>query len=233
MVNFSNITLDSYEELCFLLDSGYPKKSALTFVANHHNYSEKERFILNRIAIPRNLVENINRNKITDSHKLTNQEFSVDTYNQFTTFQSILNNEPVLLCRDGVIRDIFSILHSKSELQFSLENVEKFVLNIFQLRPHFIYLYFDKQRSKSGIHSLRFREVLDKFELPGRCIVTKSVDHDMKVQTDIIAFTHDSIVLNEVPASFDFIKWYINQNKLKNQLVDKFFNYEVLEERVP
>ncbi|PWI49119.1 hypothetical protein CEE45_02975 [Candidatus Heimdallarchaeota archaeon B3_Heim] len=225
MINFSNITLASYEELCFLLDNGYPKKSALTFVANHYNYDENERFILNRVAVPRHLVEKIKRNKIAEPSKLANQVFTIDIYNQFTTFQTLFNNEPIILCRDGVFRDIFSLLHSKKELLFRKEMIKKFLFNVFKLKPHYIYLYFDKQRSKSGVHSTKFQNILDKFELPGRCIVTKSVDHCLKVQTDVITFTHDSIILNEVQAGFDFIRWYIENNTVKTQLIDRFFNY--------
>lgn len=225
-MNISKISFDAYEELCYLLDKGYPKKSALTFVANHHNYAECERFILNRIALPQNLVEKINQGKIAEPHHLYNRIFSIDIYNQFTTFQTLLNNEPILLCRDGVFRDMFSILHTKNDLQFTSEIIENFVLNIFKLKPSYINMYFDKQRSKSRNHSHKFQHILNKFELPGRCIVTQSVDHDLKVQADVITFTHDSIILNEVAASFDFIKWYIEVSKLKVEVEDRFFKYK-------
>jgi hypothetical protein len=227
MVNFSNITLTSYEELCYLLDKGYPKKSALTFVANHHKYSESERIILNRVTLPRRLVEQINQNMITDPCKVSSQVICIDAYNLYTTFQSLIDNEPVLLCRDGVFRDIFSILHVKSELKFQDEMVVKFLLSIFELRPQYVFLYFDRQRSKSGIHSLKFQRILDEYKFPGKCIVTKTVDQYLKAQTNGIVFSHDSIILSEALASFDFIKWYVVKYHLISQIIDRFFNHQV------
>jgi hypothetical protein len=101
--------------------------------------------------------------------------------------------------------------------------IEKFILSIFELRPQFIFLYFDQQRSKSGIHSRKFQTILDKYKFPGKCIITKTVDHDLKTQTDVIVFSHDSIILSEAPASFDFTKWYIEKYHLKSHIIDRFF----------
>ncbi|MHA2203467.1 MAG: DUF434 domain-containing protein, partial [Candidatus Hodarchaeales archaeon] len=40
----------AYCDLIYLLDRDYPKKSALTFVANHYTLDNKIRNILNRAA---------------------------------------------------------------------------------------------------------------------------------------------------------------------------------------
>lgn len=40
------------EELCYLLDRGYPLKPASTFVGNHHLLSERQRLALARITSP-------------------------------------------------------------------------------------------------------------------------------------------------------------------------------------
>ncbi len=177
--------------------------------------------------MPLNYVERINKSRIIDPSKLENKILSIDTYNQFTTFQSILNNEPILLCRDKIIRDIFSLIHTKNDLQFLQEPIEKYILSIYTLKPSYSYFYFDQQRSMSGVHSSLFRATLEKFKLSGECIVTKSVDHALKARSDSITFTHDSIILNNVPASFDFIDWYIKTNKLKSKIIDRFFKFSI------
>ncbi len=223
MMKFSNITNSSYEELCFLLDKGYSKKSALNFVANHHTYSENDRNILNRITIPIDIVKKIQQRRIMDPAQLENKVFSVDTYNQFTTFHSIKNNDPILLCRDGIFRDIFSVLHMKSELKFTTNLIEEYLSNILKLKPHYVFLFFDKQRSKSRIHSRKFQEIMEKLEILGECVVIKSVDNHIMTQNENVIFSHDSVILSNVSASFEFFDWFIKTNDLKPQIIDRFY----------
>ena len=55
-----NVLTNAYCDLIFLLDRGYPKNSALSFVSNHHLISKKGRSILNRAAISLNDAIKIN-----------------------------------------------------------------------------------------------------------------------------------------------------------------------------
>ena len=115
------VTLNqAYCDLIYLLDQNYPKKSALTFVANHYTLNKKLRNILNRASLSKDMVNTIQKNLVKDYDALKGREFHIDAYNQLTTFYSLKNNDPLIICRDGVLRDIFSTLHTNDAISSTL-----------------------------------------------------------------------------------------------------------------
>lgn len=226
-----NVLLRAYCDLIYLLDKGYPKMSALTFVTNHYKISKSERSILNRAAFSLTDVEAINSKKIKDPSILGGKVIIVDLYNQYTSYQSVLDNDPIILARDGVVRDIFSILHSKKDLRINSQMVESFLSSLIELNPKHMYLFFDKQRSKSKEHIRIFNRILKQYKIAGSCVILKAVDHHLKSQTDSIILSHDSIVLKNVNFCFDFIYWYIKEKNLKWKIEKQFISFQCEEPR--
>ena len=216
----------AYSEINYLLDKGYPKKSSITFVGNHYKLSKRIRYILNRATQAIYDVENITRKKITDAKQLKGRIFNIDFYNQFTSYQSIMDNDPLIICRDGIYRDIFSLLHSKKQLRFDIDSVTRFISGLLKFEPAFLSLYIDQQRSNSKKHSHILKEVLNKNLIPGECMVSKSVDHMLKIQTEGVLFSHDSIILGKSPASFDYLHWCIKNRNLGKRLTHIINFYE-------
>lgn len=219
------ILFKAYSEINYLLDKGYPKKSSVTFVGNHYKLSKRLRYILNRATQATNDVENITRKKITDAKELKGKIFNIDLYNQFTSFQSMLDNDPLIICRDGFYRDIFSLLHSKKHLRFDIDSITRFISSFLIFEPSFLSLYIDQQRSNSRKHSHIVKEVLSKNLISGKCIVSKSVDHMLKIQTEGVTFSHDSIVLGKSQSSFDYFHWCIKNRNLGKRLTTQLINF--------
>ena len=216
----------AYSEINWLLDKGYTKKSAIDFVGNHYKFPKKIRYILNRATQAIGNLESIASKKITDPKQLEGLVFNIDLYNQFTSFQSLLDNEPLIICRDGIYRDIFSVLHSKKQLRFNINLVTRYIKGLLVLKPRFLSIYIDQQRSNSKKHCQIIEEVLRKNQIPGECIVSKSVDHMLKIQTEGVIFSHDSIVLGKSLASFDYFHWFIKNKNLGKRLTHIINFYE-------
>ncbi|MCK4848417.1 MAG: DUF434 domain-containing protein [Candidatus Heimdallarchaeota archaeon] len=226
--NFSKnqaVMFRAYSEINWLLDKGYSKKSSINFVGNHYKLPKKVRYILNRATQAIEVVENIASKKITDSNQLNGLIFNIDLYNQFTSYQSLLDNDPLIICRDGFYRDIFSVLHSKKQLRFDFNSLSSYITGLLILKPSFLYLYIDQQRSNSRKHSLIVKKILSKNLIPGECIVSKSVDYVLKIQTEGVIFSHDSIVLGKSIASFDYFHWFIKIRNLRNRLPALLINF--------
>ncbi len=200
----------AYCDLIFLLDRRYPKKSALTFVTNHYTLNSKFRNILNRAALSSNTVKRIQKNLLRDPDLLKGRDFHIDTYNQLITFFSLVNHDPVIICRDGVLRDIFSSLHSKNDLQINHELLSQYFTTLSKLKPRNLFFYFDKQRSHSKNHARIFSALFQEFNLLGVCEVHKAVDWSLKNQTEELVFSHDTAVLTIAPQCFDFSSWFFN-----------------------
>jgi hypothetical protein len=213
------------------LDHGYPKDSALTFVANHFTLPKNERFILNRAAFSKNEVSLITKGRIDNPENLRDQPFHIDFYNQYTTFQSLLDNEPIICCRDGFLRDLFSLFHSKRDLRLNSKPMEQFILSIVKLNPSFLILYLDQQRSNSATHAEMLQRIMNRNDILGQCIVTRSVDHQLKISKTGITFSHDSFILREVKFSFDYIDWYIKNKNFKTDLTNQLLDFHTKEER--
>ncbi|MFW9855891.1 MAG: DUF434 domain-containing protein [Candidatus Thorarchaeota archaeon] len=195
--------LNPYCDLVYCLDRGYPKTSALTFVANHHNLDQVYRNILSRAALPLLEVQEIERKLIRDPDDLRDNILYVDGYNQLSTYYSLANKDPLILCRDNLLRDIFSSLHSKKNLQIEERFIESFLLGLLPFQPLRVVILLDRQRSHSKTHATIVRNVMAKIGMDGICKVTKSVDSLLKQKTKGITLSHDSAILCSVSRCFD------------------------------
>ncbi|UCG00586.1 MAG: DUF434 domain-containing protein [Candidatus Heimdallarchaeota archaeon] len=215
----------AYCDLLYLLDRGFPKKSALMFVANHYTLDKNLRNILNRAVLPLDIVHIIQNNLLRDSGSLKGTTFHIDAYNQLTTFYSLNNRDPVIICRDGVLRDIFSSLHAKKDLQIDRKLLIPYFKLLLKLKPGNLHFYFDKQISFSKEHVKLFSKFFQEFKIVGSCDVYKSVDWCLKNQTKEVVLSHDSTVLTEAPYCFDFFSWILKTPSLyslSHQLIIDF-----------
>jgi hypothetical protein len=217
----------AYCDLIYLLDRKYPKKSALTFVANHYTLDKKQRNILNRAALPSNIVKVIKNNLVKDYDLIKGKELHIDAYNQITTFYSLKNNDPVIICRDGFLRDIFSSLHTKRDLQIDRELLIPYFESVKKLNPKSVHFYFDKQISFSLEHVKLAYALFQEFDLLGSCETYESVDWYLKKQTEEIVLSHDSTILTVAPHCFDFFSWFLKMmspSTLSQRIIVDFLN---------
>ena len=221
----------AYFEINWLLDKGYPKKGTIEFVGNRYKLPKKARYVLNRATQTAEEVKKITRNKIVDPSQLEGLKFNIDFYNQFTSFQSLFDNEPLIICRDGIYRDIFSVLHSKKQLRIDINTVTRYIENLRELKPSYLLLFFDQQRSHSEYHSEIVEEVLRKNRIPGKCIVSRLVDHMLKEQNDGVIFSHDSIILGKSKVNFDYFSWYIEKSDSETHFTTQLINFYEYENR--
>lgn len=196
-------------------------------MTNHYTLNNKLRNILNRAALPLNMVHSIRNNMLEDSDSLIGRDFHIDAYNQLTTFFSFRNKDPVIICRDGVLRDIFSSIHTKRDLRINRELLIPYLRSLLKLEPNNIYFYFDKQISFSKEHVKFVSTIFQELKISGSCEIYKAVDWSLKSQTKEVVFSHDSTVLTRVPYCFDFFSWLLKMKFLytpSHQLVIDFQN---------
>ena len=204
----------AFLDIIWLLDKGYPKKSSITFVGNHYRLSKNARYFLNRITHSTNDLKKVKSKIVQESTLVEGSIFHIDLYNQLTSFQSLIDGELLIVCRDGIYRDIFSMIHSKTDLRLDNDSIKHYINHIRNLKPSYIRIYIDQQRSNSQKHANIVREVLKQLSIDGECIISKSVDYLLKNQAEGVIFSHDSVVVKQSVRSFDYIKWYIEKSGL-------------------
>ncbi|MHA1213893.1 MAG: DUF434 domain-containing protein [Candidatus Hodarchaeales archaeon] len=200
----------AYCDLIYLLDHGYPKASALKFIADHYVMNKNLRDILKRVSFSKEQIIRIKKKQIKNPSLLTNRTLFVDMYNQLTTFFSLFSKDPIFICRDGLIRDIFSLIHNKSDLKIELPIITSFLEAVKLLSPKQVFFYLDSPISHSALHCELINESILQVGLNGECRCVKSVDYELKNIDYGVAISHDSIILLYTPSFFDFIMWYFN-----------------------
>jgi len=179
-------------DLRYLLDQGYPRESAVNFVANHYRLPLGERHLLARCVFSRGEIA-IHKSKVISGKKVNGKHLGVDGYNTLITLESILTGKQVVRCDDGYIRDLRAIF-GKYKLSRATDRALAELLEILgRARPRDVVVLFDKQVSRSGELAGATRRGLKKFGLKGNSRATSGVDFKLRA-FDVVASSDRAII---------------------------------------
>ncbi len=136
------------EDLKIFLDRGFKKPSVVKFIASYYGLPKEVVSILNRCIHPTWLSSTI-AEKILDPSEVRGKSLGIDGFNNLITIESIVSGHPVILCDDGLVRDI----RERHSYRFSdkTEYIARILLEqVFTLRPSRFEIVLDAQVSKSG-----------------------------------------------------------------------------------
>ena len=179
-------------DLRYLLDQGYPRESAVNFVANHYRLPLGERHLLARCVFSRREIA-VHKSKVISSKKVNGKHLGVDGYNTLITLESILTCKQVVRCDDGHIRDLRAIF-GKYKLSQATDRALAELLDILRrARPRDVAVLFDKQVSRSGELAGATRRGLKKFGLKGNSRATSGVDFKLRA-FDVVASSDRAVI---------------------------------------
>jgi len=95
-------------DLRFLLNRGYPRKSALSFVGNHFQLHQDERDLLYRGVFTRK-QSMVRCAKMVRVREIKGEKLIIDGHNVLITLESAIKRRPLLLADDNFVRDISRI----------------------------------------------------------------------------------------------------------------------------
>lgn len=91
-------------DLYYLVNRGYPIKSASVFIGNHYLLSERQRMALVRSVSPE---KSIRRRKETEKLRLEEgAAVYIDGFNTVISLEIAFSGSALLLCMDGTVRDL-------------------------------------------------------------------------------------------------------------------------------
>ncbi|MHC1604677.1 MAG: DUF434 domain-containing protein [Candidatus Methanofastidiosia archaeon] len=195
---------DAREDLRYLLNRGYRKKSAIAYVCNHYGLTENERNLLSRVTFSEKKIESTRKKEIF-AKDLREKEIVIDAYNVIITLESVVFDDP-LICDDGVVRDdkgIFGKYRISEKTHKTIELLSDFVK---KTGPLFVTFYIDKQVSKSGELAGLIKKT--SWDAPVKTLLSDSVDRDIKESRCIVA-TADSAVIKYVDKFIDIPKHFL------------------------
>lgn len=205
---------DAADDLQYLLNRGYNKKSALTLVGDRYILDKAARNILFRGIFSEIEIKNRNGKKISQE-QLKNKILTIDGYNILITLETMLNKKILVMANDGFIRDI-----SKISNTYKMSEKTDLIINLFfkklvDLSPKFIYIFLDKPIKKSGQLAALLNEKILEFGLKGNAITVDSPDHEILKKEEII-ISSDSILLDKGNRIFDLAGTIIKEQLYQN-----------------
>ena len=188
----SNKLRNAVCDLRYLLDRGYPRDSAVNFVANHYRLPLKQRHLLARCVFSRTEGAELRRRAVKTG-VLQGKRLGVDGYNVLITLESILTGRQVVKCDDGYIRDLRAIF-GKYKPSLATDRALVELLGILRrARPKEVVVLFDKQVSRSGELAGATRHEIKKFGLKGDSRAVSGVDFRLRA-FDVVASSDRAII---------------------------------------
>ena len=203
-------------DIRYLLDRGYPQKSAVGFVCAHYRLDVKARFLLSRTVISSEVSEK-RKAKFLPCDKIEGNSIVIDGYNIIIGMESILEKK-AYMCDDGVIRDVKGAFRNFKVSSNTEEAVGHILEFLKEMKPENVVFLLDVQISKSGMLAKRLREKLGEAGLKGDARTSKHVDYDLKHSEDIIA-SSDGVIIDEAERVVNFLRCFVESFRHLEALV--------------
>lgn len=199
---------EAARDLAYLLDRGYPERASLKLIGDHFGLTAEERELLIRAAVPRQKAL-LRQQKKVRARELRGARVSIDGFNVLATLAHALRGYPLVLARDGFIRDGVRAgknLRLEPELPSLLGLLEKFFR---QFRPAHVGFYFDAPVSGSGKLAARIRLWLKELSLPGEALALR--DAERRVLSGEIVCTADGPLVEHADKVFDLAGFIVRR----------------------
>jgi len=187
-------------DLRYLLDQGYPRDSAVAFVANHYRFPMRERHLLARCVFSkREVVEHCKR--AVGLHGVRGKLLGVDGYNVLITIEGILAGRRVMRCDDGFVRDLQAIFGKYRATALTPGARTAILKVIAEARPKRVDVLFDQQVSRSGELAASFRREMERLGIEGDARTVAGVDY--KVRGFEVVASSDRAIVTRAKAVWD------------------------------
>ena len=190
-----NVLEDAAKDFRYLLNRGYPRKTALELVGNRYQLSFDERHLLHRGVFSEYDSKSRLEKKIP-AGRIKNRNLAIDGYNVLITVEAGLCGRPLILADDGFARDI-SGLSGNFKKTARTEKALKLILDdLKRTKPRRVLFLFDAPISKSGELAEEVRGRLNKESLPGDALAVK-VPEKILIGFPGIVATSDTAIIDQ------------------------------------
>jgi hypothetical protein len=188
------ILLKAQSDILYLLDRGYPIKSASTFVGNHFLLSERQRLALLRATSTTEIIKKRKAKKVCSSN-VTNQTINIDGLNLIITLEVALSGTTLIGCMDGTIRDLAGLRGTYRLIDKTDEAIRLIGKKLDEMQIKEVVFYLDSPVSNTGRLKQRILDLLSEYSYTVKVDLVPNADIVL-VQKEYV-ISSDSIILNE------------------------------------
>ena len=199
------------EELYFLLNRGYPMKSAMTFVGNHHQLTVRQALAVVRASASQ---KSLTLRKEKQLDEIRGQTVYIDGFNIIITLEVALSDGMLFIGQDGCIRDLAELRGTYRIIPQTWKTIESIRDALLCLGVSNAVFYLDQPVSNSGRLRARINEI--DWPMPVTVEITRSPDALLKRLPCVV--TGDSVILDECESWFNLTAYILNQTGLSRSL---------------
>lgn len=198
--NFSDTAMPilhkAAKDVCYLINAGYDRKQASTFVGNHYCLSERQRLAVARSVATDKQLTNRKAKEVFDFGK---KDVWIDGFNQIITLEVLLNHSPLFLGMDGVVRDLASLRGNYRIIPQTKQAVALLLEWVYAYHPGTIHILLDAPVSNSGRLKNKIYDVDPMVDVQ----IVQHVDLILYEKANVI--TSDSIILDSCISWFNLM----------------------------
>jgi len=199
------------EELHFLLNRGYPMKSAMTLVGNHHQLTVRQSLAVVRATAS---SDNLSLREKKQLEGVRGQTVNIDGLNVIITLEVALSDGMLYVGQDGCIRDLAELRGSYRLIPHTDKAIVLIRDALSRLEAGSVVFYLDQPVSNSGRLKQKIYEI--DWPIPVTVEITRSLDALLKKLPCVV--TGDSIILNECESWYNMTANILNQDGLSRSL---------------
>ncbi len=201
------------EEIYFLLNRSYSIKSAVTFVGNHYQLSERQRTALSRIISPEiNIL--IRKYKELSDDDMSEKTIHIDGFNIIITLETALSESTIFKCMDGTIRDLAGLGGSYRFIDKTNIALQALSDAFENLKIKKAVFYLDSPVSNSGRLKQKIIETLSGKSFEVEAFTETNVDSILEKKGYVIS--SDAIILDKCQSWYNLTDYILRtSDKLK------------------
>lgn len=191
-------------ELCYLTGRGYPVLSAVRFIGDHYQFTERQRLALARVVSPEDKILSRRSREVTG---ISGRTVYIDGFNVIISLEIAFLRSMLFYCMDGTVRDLAG-LHGSYRLIPETDLAIKALLSALdRLGVSGAVIYLDKQVSNSGRLRERIRTLAGNTGYELQVILDGQVDTVLKSKP--LTASGDAIILDECGEWFSLARYVI------------------------
>lgn len=201
------------QDLQFLLNRGYPKKSAMTFVGNHHQLTVRQSLAIMRATASATEIKNRELKRMSPE-QLQGKTMYIDGFNLLITLEVALSDGMLFAGQDRCIRDLAQLRGTYRLIPQTTGAIVLVQQAAQNLCVEKVIFYLDKPVSNSG--RLK-QEILSKnWGVDVQVEIVQSPDFLLKQKENVV--TADAIILDECKSWFNLTQYIFHTNMCFDKL---------------
>ena len=196
------------EEMQWLLDRGYPMKSAVQFVGGHHQLTARQRSALQRATDRKDRCCN-RLQRLLPLNDLQNGLLLIDGFNLIITLETALSGSLIVLGADGVLRDLAGLRGTYRVIEQTGQAIRLIGALLHEYRVPQVRFYLDAPVSNSG--KLRQAILSQACSWPCRTEVELVPDADRSLSGCARIVSSDSLLLDQCQSWFNLAAELVRQ----------------------